>query len=800
MKHARTTFLSVASLLCMAVAGPLHAEQTDDAAIPEAAKSFVSATCLDCHDGPDGEAGLDLSAISGDLDDDHLFETWVRIYDRVKAGEMPPPDSYDTDAKTTDAFLSTTSDWLRTHQQRKWKAEGRVPARRLTRKQIERTLHDLLGIDIPIADRMPEEQRTHGFTTVASGQAMSHFQVERHVAAVDRALEEAFRRALTPPDRELRELSARQVARRNPKRRTREPEMIDDLAVVWSSRLIFYGRLPATTAKEDGWYRFRIKASALKAPEGRGVWCTVRRGPCVSSAPLLPWVGAFEATDEPQVWTFETWLPKGEMLEVRPGDNTLKMASFKGGQVGAGEGGPQNVPGVALHSVTMERIHRGPDDDTIRTILFGDLEIQKNGKKPATLKSDDPQADAARLVRTFAGRAFRRPVSDDEVAPYVAVAMASLEDGDSLLDALRAAYRAVLTSPRFLYFREVPGSLDDYALANRLSYFLWSRMPDEELMQLAAKGRLSNPQVLHEQIDRMLSDPRGERFVEDFSAEWLDLSEIDFTEPDRRLYREFDSIVQQSMLDETHAFLNRLLDEDLSVANLIDSDFTFLNSRLARFYDIDRVKGDTLQQVMLTPEDRRGGVLTHGSILKVTANGTNTSPVIRGVWINERLLGVRIPSPPENVPAIEPDIRGATTIREMLAKHRSIESCAACHVKIDPPGFALENFDAAGQWRERYPLLSKRRPGGGPKIDPSYELPDGRTFQNAEEFQSLILESPENIARNVAEQLLTYGTGAPVGFADRDDLDRIVAQAAESDYGFRSLLHAVIASPVFMRK
>ncbi|QDU38204.1 hypothetical protein Mal4_25290 [Maioricimonas rarisocia] len=800
MRNDLTIILTALGCALIPTVAVRAADQNGQDRIPAVASSFIEATCLDCHDGPDGEAGLDLRALAGNLDDGHLFEKWVRVHDRVKAGEMPPPDSYDLAPAKVDAFVSSTADWLRDHQEQKWASEGRVPARRLTRLQIERTLHDLLGIDIPIANRMPEEQRTGGFTTVAAGQAMSHFQIEKHVAAVDRALEEAFRRALTPPDTELREMSARDVARRNPKRRTREPEMVDGLAVVWSSRLTFYGRLPATTAKEDGWYRFRIKASSLNTPEDRGVWCAVRRGFCVSSAPLRPWVGGFEATDEPQEWTFETWLPKGEMLEVRPGDATLKIASFRGGQVGAGEGGPQNVPGVAIHSVTMERIHRGPDDETIRTLLFGDLEVQKNGKKLPTLKSDAPKKDAARLVRTFARRAFRRPVNDDEVAPYITVATSSLADGDSLLDALRAGYRAVLTSPRFMYFREAPGALNDYALADRLSYFLWNRMPDEELMKLAEQGRLSDPQVLHEQIDRMLNDPRGERFVEDFAAEWLDLSEIDFTEPDRRLYREFDIIVQQSMLQETHAFLDHLLREDLSVANLIDSDFTFLNSRLARFYDIDRIEGDELQQVALKSEDRRGGLLTHGSILKVTANGTNTSPVIRGVWINERLLGVHIPPPPENVPAIEPDIRGATTIREMLAKHRSIESCAACHVKIDPPGFALENFDPAGQWRDRYPLLAKRRPEGGPEIDPSYELEDGREFSNFEEFQSLIVESPEQIARNVAEKLLTYGTGAPVGFADRPAIDRIVAQAAESDYGFRSLLHAAIASPVFTRK
>lgn len=260
----------------------------------------------------------------------------------------------------------------------------------------------------------------------------------------------------------------------------------------------------------------------------------------------------------------------------------------------------------------------------------------------------------------------------------------------------RAGYRALLCSPRFLYFYEQPGPLNGYAIASRLSYLLWNRMPDDELLRLAGESKLREQDVIRGEVDRMLKDPRGRRFVEDFAAQWLDLSQIDFTEPDRKLYPGFDLVVQQSMLDETHAFVEKMLRDDLSVGNLLDSDFTFLNSRLARFYGIDGVAGDKLRPVKLEPDDHRGGLLTQGAILKITANGTTTSPVIRGVWVSERLLGVDIPPPPQNVPAIEPGIRGAKSIREMLAKHKSDASCASCHVKIDPPGFALENYDPGG--------------------------------------------------------------------------------------------------------
>ncbi len=513
----------------------------------------------------------------------------------------------------------------------------------------------------------------------------------------------------------------------------------------------------------------------------------------------MGWVGAFEATDKPQSFTYEAWIPKGEMIEIRPGDGTLKMARFQGGQVATGEGGPQNVPGVALHGMTMQRIHKGPGNAEIRARLFCDMKVKTNNGKPE-LVSENPKEAAAFLLQQFANRAFRRPVSAEDVAPYIGMVQDSLEQGTSLLDALRGGYRALLCSPRFMYFHENPGKLDDYAIASRLSYFLWNTMPDEELLRLADAGRLSDQKVLRAQAERLLNDQRGQTFVKDFSAQWLDLSLIDFTEPDRRLHPDFDIVVQQSMLDETHAYLQNMLDENLSVGHLMDSNYTFLNSRLARFYEIDGVDTTELQKVSLEPEDHRGGLLTHGAILKVTANGTTTSPVIRGVWVAERLLGQHIPPPPASVPAIEPDIRGANSIRELLAKHRSDASCASCHTKIDPAGFALENFDPAGGWRENYPAIDRGQRTRGQKIDASYELADGRKFEDLDEFQDLILSQPETLAKNVAEKLLTYGSGAPVTFADRKAVDEIAQKSVKSNYGFRSIVLALIEHPLFLSK
>lgn len=763
--------------------------------------AFVQKHCVSCHEGKEAEADLDLKILSGNLDDPAIEKRWVRIFDRVQQREMPPKGEEQPTSSEREEFLKATSNRLRSSQQARDAELGRVRARRLTRREVERSFHALLGIDIPLAQELPEESRAHGFTTVAEGQAMSHFQMERHLAVVDLALDEAFRRCFSTPDELKLDLKPDDIVRRNPKVRCREPEMREGLAAIWSSGLIFYGRLPCVTAPEDGWYRFTATVSALKPPEPRGVWTTVHTGLCVSSAPLLSYVSAFEAVEQPKTVEFTAWLPKNHMLEIRPGDVTLKRARTAGGQVGVGECEPQDVPGIAIHGLTMQRIHPNASDAQLRQLLIGELSVENSTRKsPGRVISKSPQADLEQLVGAMARRAFRRPVTAEQMEPYLKAARESWERTNDFAAALRIGYRAVLCSPRFLYLTEAPGRLDAHAVASRLSYFLTGAPPDAELNKLAESGRLLEPQVLKSQTDRLLTGAGGRRFIEDFAAEWLELDQIDFTEPDSKLYPKFDTIVKNSMLAETHAYLEGMLRENLSVQRLIQSDYTYLNSRLARYYGIDSVEHDVLQRVPLPKDSPRGGVITQGAIMKVTANGSNTSPIVRGVWVSERLLGVPIPPPPSSVPAIEPDIRGATTFREQLAKHRSQDSCAVCHRKIDPPGFALENFDPAGQWREVYPRLDNKTRKAGPAIDSGYVMADGRPFADGVEFRKLAASEPERLAANVAEKMLTYGTGAPLGFADREVVERIATASAAKNYGFRSLLHAVVTSPVFLCK
>ncbi|MCC9607302.1 DUF1592 domain-containing protein [Blastopirellula sp. JC732] len=769
---------------------------------PEEIKQFVKTNCYDCHQGAASEGGLDFEQLSFDLQDHAVQDRWVRIFDRVESDEMPPTEYGETDGDQKEKFLAATRLHLRRMQIEQQEKLGRVQARRLTRLQVERSLQDLLGIDIPLTDYLPEESRSFGFTTVADGQSMSHFQLDAHLRTVDTALDEALRRALSAEDVYERDFDAQGVSRTNPKRRCREPEMREGKAVIWSSGLIYYGRIPATTANHDGWYHFEVTVSGLKLPKTGGVWSTVRTGLCVSTAPLLQDVTTFEAMEEPKTIAFDAWLPKGHMLEIRPGDDSLKKGRFEGGQVGVGEGEPQGLAGIAFDRITMKRIHQNGDDAHVRQLLFGDLSVvpHKDKRQPYQVVTKSPREDAARLMRAFANRTFRRPTTSDEIAPYVAGVQAAIDGGDDFVASLRMGYRALLCSPRFLYFSEVPGPLDDHAIATRLSYLLTNSTPDEQLRQLADAGKLHNKQTLQTEAARLLSGDEGRQFIHDFAGEWLDLDQINFTTPDRKLYPAFDTVVQQSMLYETETFLETMLNENLSVDKLVDADFTYLNSRLARFYKIDGIEGDELRRVTLAPETHRGGLITQGAILKVTANGSNTSPVLRGVWMMEKILGEAVPPPPTNVPAVEPDIRGATTIREQLAKHRSQGDCASCHAKIDPPGFALENFDPAGQWRSNYISIAGTKKKVGPVIDAGYQMADGTEFKDVEGFQALTVSKPRKLAACVAEKLLVYGTGAPIAFVDRDAVEAIVDESAAENYGLRSIVQAVVASPVFLCK
>ncbi|RBP43638.1 cytochrome c [Roseimicrobium gellanilyticum] len=603
-----------------------------------------------------------------------------------------------------------------------------------------------------------------------------------------------------------------------------------------------------------GWYKLRVSGYSF-GWNGKQVVPTDRHG-------ALGW-GVYQkgehhgTVDLPPnkaaVREVTAWLERGGGMN-HPHDDFIRIIGASLENVRDYAHGPNkdvlgpmwNVPGIAVEWIEIE----GPLHDqwppASHRALFGDLPVKvwtpelgipkptqqiwprgNPRSEPADIygergqhrpivyvESKNPVTDAERLLRTFLRKAFRRPVLDAEVAEYTAKVKARLDAGAAFEDAMRTAYREALTSPEFLFIREPAGKLDDHALASRLSYFLWNTLPDEELSKLADEKKLSRPDVLLAQTKRMLTDKRSQRFVEDFLGQWLMLREIGATQPDRKMYPEFMPWLQDAMLLEARAYFTDLLKNDLGISTLVQSDFAYLNEPLARLYGIDGVRGWDIQRVTLPKHSPRGGFLTMAAVMKTTANGTTTSPVKRGAFVMEKVLGIVPSPPPADAGTVEPDTRGTTTIREQLDKHKRNATCAACHQKMDGYGFALESFDVMGGWREQYRAAgsagdSKTRPvlhGRGIEyhaaapVDCSGAMPDGRAFKDVNELRSILASQPERLAHAFASHLITYATGADISFADRDRVDSIVAKTRSSNYGVQSLLLEVIQSELFGMK
>jgi hypothetical protein len=410
-----------------------------------------------------------------------------------------------------------------------------------------------------------------------------------------------------------------------------------------------------------------------------------------------------------------------------------------------------------------------------------------------------PNAGYLRSCLTrLANAAFRRPVTAPEIKPYLDLAERYLEDNKDFWAAARYGVRAILTSPRFLYLAEAApkqgaGKLDSYELASRLSYFLWSSMPDDSLREVAASGKLNTPSELRSQVERMLKDPRASSLSENFVGQWLHLRKLGEMPPDPEKSKAYyaDNL-EEAMREETRRYFQHVLSNNRSILDFVDSDYTFLNAALARHYNIPGVIQEGFKKVSLKPEHHRGGLLGHGSILTATSNGVETQPVVRGVWILENLLGTPPNPPPPDIDPIEPDTRGVTTIRALMEKHRNNPTCFECHRKIDPLGLSMEHYDYIGVWRDRY---NKKLP-----IDGSGKMPDGTVINGPTGIKQYLSTRPEQFTRCLTEKLFIYAMGRRISFIDRDDIDRIVAVMPRHSYGLRELIQQVVASEPFHTK
>jgi hypothetical protein len=796
----RSRLLAFAVMLAALLLTSSPAVGADTTSYEKQIRPFLVQHCGACHDGKKVKGDFRLDQLSSDFGNAASQARWRAVLEQIQVGAMPPKSKPRPPAKE----LQALTDWIignaTAANLRQRAAEGRVVYRRLNRIEFENTLRDLLGAHVEVKDLLPEDSSAGGFDNVGQALHVSSFLMDKYLEAVDVALSRAISNGAQP--RLVKQHAGLTVRKEMQKYFLQQGETV----VCFSSH---HARATgAGWVTSPGNYRYRISASGYQS-SGKPVTFRVqttqygKRGNVERHV-----IGYFDApADKPTVVEFVDHRDTAGMVSVLPYGlpdadfNKVSTADYKG-------------PGLAVQWVEVE----GPLHDSwppaSQRRLFGDLPQApmptKKDPRRVEVVSKDPDADARRVLSGFIRRAFRRPVRDEDIEPYAALVKARLAEKYTFEQAVRVGLTAVMVSPNFLFLCEKPGKLDDFALASRLSYFLWSTMPDDELLALAEQKKLGQPDLLRQQVERMLKDPRAAAFTQNFLGQWLNLREIDFTTPSNRLYPEFDEMLRLSMLREPELFFNELLTHNLSLTNFVASDFSMLNGRLATHYGIPGVDGWTFRKVKLPADSHRGGVMTMASVLKVTANGTNTSPVTRGAWVLDRLLATPPPRPPANVPALEPDIRGATTIRQQLAKHRQIDTCAACHAKIDPPGFALESFDAIGAWRENYRTTTSGKPvivGGrkmpylnGPKVELGDVLPDGRRFRDIDEFKQLLLRDKDQLARALTTKLLTYATGATPEAADQPALEAIVRKTRDQNYGLRTLVHEIVQSQLFLNK
>lgn len=793
---AHAMWMRVASVVIAFVSSNIT---TAEAEVPT--KQFLTQHCEKCHSVAKAKGDFAVANLTDDFSDKLNREQWLTLLEQLKEGNMPPKDEPRPPIKEVQSAMK----WISTQA---GKAEialretvGRVVMRRLNRAEYANTVRDLLSVEVDLADLLPLDSSTNGFDNNAELLHTSSFLMRNYLDAADRVLDEAIANEPEPWILKKRFDIRKEKTVKATGSVYRHTDDGVAIFATWESANI---RVTMWNFRSHvrGKYRFRISGYGFQS-EGKPITFRVTAGTLkeVTEERLVDYFAV--PADRPTVVEFTEQLePENRIRILAEGLPALPPAVEK---VGADK---YTGPGLVIQWVDVEGPILESWPPPSHQAIFGDLKQARISPEHFEVVSQQPTIDAERILREFARRAFRRHVSDEDIKPFLARVKSKLDQNYSFEQAMRVGLKGILVSPDFLFLREQAPKLDDFALASRLSYFLWSSMPDEELFQLAAANRLHEQEVLREQVERLLSDPKAKAFNTNFTGQWLSLRAIDATLPDGTLYPEYDDILKTSMLKETSMFFNEVLKKDLPLTHFVSSDFSFLNARLAKHYGIPGVDGMEMRKVTLPRDSHRGGLLTMGSVLKVTANGTTTSPIIRGSWVLERILGTPPPKPPLDVEAIEPDIRGATTIREQLAKHRNVESCASCHRKIDPPGFALESFDVIGGWREHYRATGEPREvngrkvrfWNGPAVESSDVLPDGRRFRDIDEYKQLLLGDKDQLARNLTEKLLAYGTGAAPTHADKPQIEAIVNRLRDKNYGFKALIHEIVQSPLFQSK
>ena len=768
---------------------------------------YVRMHCLACHgeERQEGEFRIDQLSENVGFEDTSL---WAEVRERISSGEMPPAD-FDPQPRA-DASAAVTqwlTDRIKLGEQQRMAARQRVSFYRLSRPEYVHTVDDLLGVHFDAADPggFSEDPRWDGFDRIGAALSLSASHVEKYLEAAETILDEAYPDQSVEPIDFIKPAVPPNTVREPYRSRLEQQGLLDKVRYdLWPQDKHRYskpGRLPA-----PGVYEVQIRLSGLQPAGGRPPRLKVYHSKLDR---VLFEQDVVAAEDQPITVTFRMHLPEGpqDILVINdvPGPSNLPRSGRHG-----------RKPFVSIADGRIPWQLKLTDEQGAALYPFlildearwtGPIVTDRQQALRARYMPEDPSdmAAVAEGIAEFAGAAFRRPLRDGELDRYLAVIRDELDAGSPPRDAVKTGMLAVLCSNAFLYI--VEGSedenrqrLDDWELASRLSYFLWSTMPDEELFSLAAAGKLHQKEHLREQLQRMLADPRADRFCQSFATGWLQLHKVGMFPPDEKLYPEYDAHLQQSMIGESVAYFREVLLGDGTLRDFLDSDWTMANSRLASFYGIDGVDSDSFRRVALQPEHRRGGLLTQASVLSLTSDGTRHRPVHRGVWVSENILGKSPPPPPANVDPIEPNPTDApkATLRQKLAAHMQHDTCASCHQKIDPLGLAFENYDAIGRWRTEEVVAQGQ--GKNPSVDASGRLPDGREFADAEAFKQLLMEDLDTFQHTFIEKLATYALRRPMTFEDDEAIAAIAKAGRKADYRIRDILQHLVLSDLFQTR
>lgn len=802
---------------------------SSEASFATSVQPLLAKYCVDCHGAKKQKGDRRFDKLTGKIADDNSLVDLQDILDQLNLSEMPPEDAPQPTVAERRAAIRWLTSQIDDYHQTRRPTHNTSVLRRLNSREYRNTVRDLLHLNMTMFDpttTFPRDQTTEHLDTVGDTLVTSGALLQQYLNAA----EEAVQKAVFPIEKpEVQKWVFRDGFHQQPEidqvhRKSNGFKHMTLYDVVGADKPEgAYGPIHAFAdgVPHDGYYEIKLKAEALNRqhdypieflgtdpdePFRLGIIAGNKdAGTLHLTQPIEPLLAEVELADEQRWFTVRVWLDAGftprftfrnGLMDVRSlwgklarefGDRfpKRKTKGIVDNRINGITHG--NVPQIRIHEIEIE----GPFYDEWptagqRAVLGDDFEklAQANSLSDAQWRDQ---------LASFATSAYRRPVNSDEFDRAWRIVESRRAAGRSPIDAFADGVTAILCSPAFLYLEaaDEKDRLSSHGLATRLSYFLWSSTPDQELRNLAESGKLRQPEVLIAQVDRMLNDDRADAFVEGFLNSWLTLRDLGATPPDRTAFRSFYHYdLDSAMRQETRLFVRELLDKNLSIDNFLDSDFTFLNKRLAEHYGIDvPFRGAAFQKVSLT-DRRRGGLLGQASVLTVTANGIDTSPVVRGVWLLENILGTPPSPPPPDVEPIDPDVRGATTIRDQLEKHRSIASCNDCHRKIDPPGFALENFNPIGGWRTSY--------GRGKPIDSSGQLSTGQKFKDVADFKKLLLDRKDQFARALTTKLLAYSLGRHVGLSDRPYVDQIVTSLSERGSGFRDLIKLVVTSEPFL--